>query len=140
MGTHIDIYPVALRANPRHRARNGPQNEKIFQKRHQKLNKNHQKLRPGGVPEALGGGLGTILAPKGVPGTPRHEKVLKPEQYDPPPGPSWETKFGLVVDFGGVFSHRFFDCRFGRFPGRILSGFGAVFGEIFEYLFVNSLL
>ena len=59
-------------------ARNGTQNEKIFQKMHQKLRKNHQKLRPGGVPEALGGGLGTILAPKGVPGTLGDEKVLKP--------------------------------------------------------------
>ena len=29
-----------------------------------------QKLMLGGVPEALGGGLGTILTPKGVLGTP----------------------------------------------------------------------
>ena len=108
-------------------ARNGPQNEKIFQKRHQKLKKNHQKLRPGGVLEALGGGLGTILAPKGVPGTPGDEKVPKTDFATPPQGPSWETKFGLFVDFVGLFSCRFFGCRFGRPLGTILSGFGEVF-------------
>ena len=63
--------------------------------------------------------------------------MSKTDEFAPPPAPSWETKFGLFVDFGGLFSHRFFDCRFGRFPGRILSGFGEVFGGIFEYFFVN---
>ena len=115
----------------------GPKTTKNIRKRHQKLSKNHQKLRPGGVPEALGGGLGTILAPKGVPGTPGDEKGRKRTSYNPPQGPSWETKFGLFVDSVGLFSSRFFDCRFGRFPGRILSGFGEVFGQIFEYFFVN---
>ena len=69
----------------------------------------------------------TILAPKGVPGTPGHEKGSKTDELQPPPGPSWETKFGLFLDFVGLFSYRFFDCRFGRPPGTILSGFGEVF-------------
>ena len=113
----------------------GPKTTKTIQKRHQKFSKNHQKLTPGGVPEALGGGLGTILAPKGVPGTPGDEKKSKTDEFAPPPAPSWETKFGLFVDFGGLFSHRFFDCRFGRFPGRISSGFG-VFLDTFLNIFL----
>ena len=84
-------------------------------------------MKFGGVPEALGGGLGTILVPKGVPGTPGDEKVPKTDFVTPLQGPSWETKFGLFVDFVGLFSSRFFDCRFGRPPGTILSGFGEVF-------------
>ena len=71
---------------------------------------------------------------KGITGTPGDEKVSKRGMLDPSPqGPSWEIKFGLFVDCGGLFSHRFSGCRFGRFPGRILSGFEQVFGEIFEY-------
>ena len=65
----------------------GPKTTKNIRKRHQKLSKNHQKLRPGGVPEALGGGLGTILVPKGVPGTPGDEKVPKTDFATPPRDP-----------------------------------------------------
>ena len=35
---------------------------------HQQMTQNHKQIRFGGVPEALGGGLGTILAPRGAPG------------------------------------------------------------------------
>ena len=61
-----------------------------------------------GVPEVLGGGLGTILTPKGVPGTPGDEKVSKIDFATPPQGPGWETKFGLVVDLLCLFSYCFF--------------------------------
>ena len=65
----------------------GPKTTKTIQKRHQKFSKNHQKLTPGGVPEALGGGLGIILAPEGVPETPRDEKVPKTDFATPPRDP-----------------------------------------------------
>ena len=34
---------------------------------HRQFIENHEKLMPRGVPEALGGCLGTILAPRGAP-------------------------------------------------------------------------
>ena len=96
---------------------------------------------PGGVPETLGGGLGTILAPRGAPevsqGRPETKKSRERTSRPPPQGPSWEAKFGLFVDFVGLFRIVFVECRFGRPPGFILSGFGKVFGEIFEHLFIN---
>ena len=67
----------------------GPKATKTTQNMHQKLSKHHQKLKPGGVPEPLGGGLGTILAPKGasdVPRDARTRKSLKTENLGPPPG------------------------------------------------------
>ena len=50
------------------------------------------------VPEALGTGLGTMLAPKGAPGT---KKIPKGPSPFPPPAPSWEL-FGLIFP---LFSH-----------------------------------
>ena len=55
--------------------------------------------------------------PKGVAGTPGDEKVSKRDKLDPPQGPSWEAKFGLFVDFVGLFSYCFFECRSGRLLG-----------------------
>ena len=70
-------------------------------------------MTPGVVPEALGGGPGTIVTPKGVPGTPGDEKVSKMDFATPPQGLGWETKFELFVNFVGLFSYSFFECRFG---------------------------
>ena len=47
----------------------------------------------GEVPEALGGGLGTILVPRGARTQKRAENGLE----DPPPqGPSWGTNFDFL--------------------------------------------
>ena len=46
-------------------------------RKHQKLCENHQKLRPRGLPEAPGGGLGIILAPRGAPEVSRGRPVTK---------------------------------------------------------------
>ena len=78
----IYIYPVALRASPRHRARNGPQNDKNYTKQGQQMSKNHTKLMPGGVPEALG----KVLGPFWPPGAPGDENGVKNGLGDPPPG------------------------------------------------------
>ena len=43
----------------------------------------------------------------------------------------------LFVDFVGLFSYLFSDCRFGRPPGPILSGFGFVFSEAFDIFFTS---
>ena len=123
----IYIYPVALRAAPATAPGMGPKTTKTTKNRYHKLSKNQIKLRPGGVPEGLGGGLGTILTPKSVPGTPGDEKVPKIDFATPPPGTQLEVKFGFFVDFVGFFSYCFFECRFGRPPGGLLSGFGEVF-------------
>ena len=58
---------------------------KTIKNGHHKLTKNHCKLTPGGgVPEALGGGPGTISGPgvtQDVPGTPGAEKVMKSSSF-----------------------------------------------------------
>ena len=85
---------------------------------HQKLIQNHEKLTPGGVPEALGGGLGTILAPGGDPGCPRDARSRKSdEKFVISPfvphfsGPPKSHIFGIfsisVVFLGDVFRKRF---------------------------------
>ena len=76
------------------------------------------KLTPGGVPEALGGGLGTILAPGGDPGCPRDARSRKSdEKFVISPfvphfsGPPKSHIFGIfsisVVFLGDVFRKRF---------------------------------
>ena len=84
----------------------------------QKLTENHEKLTPGGVPEALGGGLGTISVPGGDPGCPRDARSRKSDEkfvissllpYFP--GPPKSHIFGIfsisVVFLGDVFRKRF---------------------------------
>ena len=61
----------------------------------------HLELRSGGVPEALGRGLETILAPKGAPGP---KNIPKGHRSFRPQGPSCRPKFKLF---------RFFGFRFG---------------------------
>ena len=55
----------------------GPKTTKTTKNRHTQLSKKHKKLRPAGVPEALGGGLGTILTPKVSQGRPETKKCRK---------------------------------------------------------------
>ena len=55
----------------------------------QKLIENDEKLTPGRVPEALGGGLGTILVPRVARRRKRPENGLG----DPPPGTQLGSKF-----------------------------------------------
>ena len=53
---------------------------------------NSLKIEVWGVPEALGRGLGDILAPKGAPGT---KSMEKGHSGFPPRGPSWRPKFTI---------------------------------------------
>ena len=97
---------------PQGSKKTNPQSNNNYQKRHPKLSGDHEKVTPGGLPEALGGGLGTILVPRGARTRKRAENGLE----DPPQGPSWETHFDfLSILF--VFSCCFFECRFGRVSG-----------------------
>ena len=108
----------------------GPKATKTTQNRHQKLSKNHQKLMPGGVPEALGGGLGTILvpgAPQRCPRDARRRKRVENGLGDHPPRDQLGCQIRTFRRFCESFSSCFFECRFGRPPGSILSGFGKVF-------------
>jgi len=88
---------------------------------------------PGGVPEALGRGLGTILVPRGA----QRRKSAENGLEDPPPRDPVGQQFLTFYRFCESFSCCFFECRFGRRPGPILSGFGDVFGEIFEHFFTS---
>ena len=85
----------------------------------------------------MGEVLGPFWFPKVSKGRLETKKCRKLTSRPPPQGPSWETKFGLFVDFVGLFSCRFFDCRFGRPPGTILSGFEEVFRQFFYIFFVS---
>ena len=53
---------------------------KTTKNKHHKLTQNHEKLTPGGVPEAVGGGLGTISVPGGDPGCPRDARSRKSDE------------------------------------------------------------
>ncbi len=68
---------------------------------------NHQKLRFGGVPEALGGGLGTILAPRGAPGVsqgrPEPKKSPKVRSFPVRSPPRGHPKIRYFLDLCGVF-------------------------------------
>ena len=66
-----------------------------------KIGQVHLELRSGGVPEALGRGLETILAPKGAPGT---KNIPKGHRSFHPQGPSCRPKLTLF---------RFLGFRFG---------------------------
>ena len=142
---YIYIYPVALRAIsatvptsffvlcslffvPQGSKKTNPQSNNKYQKRRPKLTENHEKVTPGGVPEARGGGLGTILVPRVV----RRRKRLENGLGGPPPRDPVGEQISTFCRFCGAFSCCFFECRFGRSPGSILSGFGEVFKEIFE--------
>jgi hypothetical protein len=149
MWIYIYIYPVALRAIsatvptsffvlcslffvPQGSKKTNPQSNNNYQKRRPKLTGNHEKVTPGGVPEALGGGLGTILVPRVARRRKRPENGLG----DPPPRDPVGEQILTFCRFCGAFSCCFFECRFGRSPGSILSGFGEVFKEIFEHFFI----
>ena len=112
----------------------GPKATKTIQNRHQKLSKNHKKLMPGGVPEALGGGLGTILAPRGA----RRRKRVKNRTWRPPPqGPSCEAKFGLFVDFVSLFSNCFLSVVFEGFRVRFYVDLGRFFKGFLNIFLLN---
>ena len=106
---HI-IYPVALRAIsatvptsffvlcslffvPQGSKKTNPQSNNNYQKRRPKLTENHEKVTPGGVPEALGGGLGTILVPRVARRRKRPENGLG---GPPPQGPGWGANFDFL--------------------------------------------
>ena len=95
------------------------------------MSKHLSKWRPEGFLEALGGGLGTILVPRVA----RRRKRLENGLGDPPPRDPVGEQISTFCRFCGAFSCCFFECRFGRSPGSILSGFGEVFKEFFEYVF-----
>ena len=79
---------------PQGSKKTNPQSNNNYQKRRPKLTENHEKVTPGGVPEALGGGLGTILVPRVARRRKRPENGLG----DPPPGTRLGSKFRLFVD------------------------------------------
>ena len=56
---------------------NQQKNDPKSSKNRSKSDEKSSKSRLGGVPEALGGGLGAILAPRGAPGAPGATKVTK---------------------------------------------------------------
>ena len=74
---------------PQGSKKTNPQSNNNYQKRRPKLTENHEKVTPGGVPEALGGGLGTILVPRVARRRKRPENGLG----DPPPGTRLGSKF-----------------------------------------------
>ena len=78
---------------PQGSKKTNPQSNNNYQKRRPKLTENHEKVTPGGVPEALGGGLGTILVPRVARRRKRPENGLG----DPPPqGPGWGANFDFL--------------------------------------------
>ena len=89
-------------------------------------------MTPGGVPETLVGSLGTILVPRVA----RRRKRAENGLGDPPPRDPVGEQILTFCRFCGSFSCCFFECRFGRRPGPILSGFGEVFKEIIEHVFM----
>ena len=87
---------------------------------------------PREVPEALGGGLGTIVAPKDVPGTPGHEQMSKRSMLDPPRDPvGIQNSDFLSIPW--VLFPIVSDCCFGRSSGQFLKRFGEVCKDIFDY-------
>ena len=79
---------------PQGSKKTNPQSNNNYQKRRPKLSENHEKVTPGGVPEALGGGLGTILVPRVARRRKRSENGLG----DPPPqGPGWGANFDFLL-------------------------------------------
>ena len=117
----------------------GPKATKTNQNRHHELSKKHQKLMPGGVPEALGGGLGTILAARGAPevsqGRPETKKSRK-RTSQPPPGTQLGGQILTFRRFCWSFSYCFFECRFERPPGPILNGLAEVLQRFLNMFFI----
>ena len=77
------------------------------------------KIEVRGVPEALGGGLGTILAPRGAPGVSQGRsdpkklpKVRSNPVRSPPRGLPKMVDFRYFSDFRVVFLKMFFGCVF----------------------------
>ena len=89
---------------------------------------NSVKIEVWGVAEALGKGLGTILAPKGAPGT---KKIEKGHSSFPPQGPSWSPKF-ILFQYFECFFHLFLEWRLGRLPGRYFMALGCFFGGVWD--------
>ena len=71
-----------------------------------------------------------------VPRVERRRKILENGLGDPLPRDPVGKQILTFSRFCGVFSCCFFECRFGRSSGPILSGFGEVFKEIFEHVFI----
>ena len=88
-------------------------------------------MRSGGVPEALGRGLGPILAPKGAPWT----KMMPKGRWGfPPRGPSWRPKFTLFRHFGTYFCTYFQRGVWEGFRDRFWIDFGWFFDDLFDDL------
>ena len=98
--------------------------------RHQ-LIENHEKVTPGGGPGGSWEGSWDDFGSKGRPET----KMNRKRTWRPPPRDSVGQQILNFSRFCGSFSCCFFECRFGRSPGPILSGF-EVFKEIFEHVFM----
>ena len=80
--------------------------------------------------------MGEVLGPFWFQGSPGDEKDPKTDLEDPPPRDPVGEQILTFCRFCGAFSCCFFECRFGRSSGPILSGFGEVFKEIFEHFFI----
>ena len=106
-----------------------------------KLTENHEKLTPGGVPEALGGGLWTISV-SGVPQRgPRDARSRKSDEKFVHSsllpcflGTPKSYIFGMFR-FRVVFWGMFFGSGFWRPPGTIFKGFGGGFRGVFSCFF-----
>ena len=80
--------------------------------------------------------MGEVLGPFWFQGSSGDEKESKTDLEDPPPRDPVGEQISTFCRFCGAFSCCFFECRFGKSPGSILSGFGEVFKEIFEHCFI----
>ena len=80
--------------------------------------------------------MGEVLGPFWFQGSSGDEKDSKTDLEDPPPRDPVGEQISTFCRFCGAFSCCFFECRFGRRPGPILNGFGEVFREIVEYVFM----
>ena len=135
---YIYIYPVALRAIsatvptsffvlcslffvPQGSKKTNPQSNNNYQKWRPKLTGNHEKV------------LGEVLGPFWFQGSPGDEKDPKTDLATPPPRDPVGEQILTFCRFCGAFSCCFFECRFGRSSGPILSGFWEVFKESFEH-------
>ena len=82
--------------------------------------------------------MGEVLGPLWPPGAPGDEKEPKTDELQPPPRDPVGDQILTFCRVCGSFSCCFFESRFGRSPGSILSGFGEVFQEIFEQVWVEK--
>ena len=112
---------------PQGSKKTNPQSNNNYQKRRPKLTENHEKVTPGGVPEARGGGLGTILVPRVARRRKRRENGLG----DPPPrDPVGRPNLDFLSILRSCF-FCFFWLSFWEVSGSNFEWFGGGFGRDF---------